>query len=54
MKERRGEYRILVGKPEGRDLLEDLGIDWRILLEGIFKKWNGYMDLVDLAVERDR
>jgi hypothetical protein len=26
VRERRGAYRILVGKPMGRDLLEDLGV----------------------------
>jgi hypothetical protein len=31
-------YEVLVGKPEGRDHLEDVGIDGRILLNG-FKKY---------------
>jgi len=26
-------YRILVTKPEGRDHLGDLGLDWRVVLE---------------------
>jgi hypothetical protein len=30
MGERRGVYRILVGKPEDRDHLEDPGVDGRI------------------------
>jgi hypothetical protein len=29
------------GNLRKRDLLEDLGIDGRIILKGIFKKWNG-------------
>jgi hypothetical protein len=33
MGDRRGAYRVLVGKPEGRDHLEDLGIDERIILK---------------------
>jgi hypothetical protein len=37
--ERRGLYRVLVGKPEGRDQLEDPGIDGRIILRWIFRKW---------------
>jgi len=31
MGERRGVYRVLVGKPE-RDQLEDLGVDGRVIL----------------------
>jgi hypothetical protein len=34
-------YRVLVGKPEGNRLLEDPGVDERIILRWIFKKWNG-------------
>jgi len=33
-----GVFRILVGKPEGRDHLEDPAIDGRIILRWIFKK----------------
>jgi hypothetical protein len=39
--ERRAVYRILVGKPEGRDHLEDPGIDVRIILRWTFLKCNG-------------
>jgi hypothetical protein len=35
--ERRGVYRVLVGKPEGQNL-EDLSIDLRIIFKRIFKK----------------
>ena len=35
---RRAAYRILVGNPEKRDLLEDLGVGGRIILEWIFEK----------------
>jgi len=40
MGERRGIYRVLVGKPEGKSHLEDPGIDGRIILRWIFRKWD--------------
>ena len=40
MGERRGVYRDLVGKPERKDHLEDPGVDGRIILRWIFRKWN--------------
>jgi hypothetical protein len=36
--ERRGVYRVLVGKHEG-DHLGDPGVDGRIILRWIFRKW---------------
>jgi len=39
--DRRGAYTVLVGKPEERDLFEDPGIDERIILKWIFRKWEG-------------
>ena len=41
MADRRGAYRVLVGKPEGRNHLEDLGIDGRTILKWILEKWDG-------------
>jgi len=41
MGERRAVYRILVGKPEGRDHLEDPGVDVRIILRWTFLKCDG-------------
>jgi hypothetical protein len=43
--ERRGVYRGLVGKPEGRDLLKDPGVGGRIILKWIFRKWDGEHEL---------
>jgi hypothetical protein len=54
MGERRGAYRILVGKPKEGDHLEDPGVDGRKILKWISKKWNGDMQWIDLAQDRDR
>jgi hypothetical protein len=40
MGERKDEYRVLVGKPRGKNQLEDPGIDGRIILRWIFRKWD--------------
>jgi len=40
MGDRIGVYRVLVGKPEKRDHLEDPGLYGRILLNWICRKWN--------------
>jgi hypothetical protein len=33
-------YRVLVRKPEGKNHLEDLGVDGKIKLRWIFRKWD--------------
>jgi hypothetical protein len=38
MEERRGAYRVVVGKPEGKNHLDDPGVDGRIILKSVFKK----------------
>jgi hypothetical protein len=40
IKDKRCAYRGLVGKPEERDHFEDPGVDGRIILKWIFKKWD--------------
>jgi hypothetical protein len=37
----RGVHRVLVGKPEGKRPLGDPGVDGRIILRWIFRKWEG-------------
>jgi hypothetical protein len=41
--ERRGACRVVVGKPEGKNHFQDLGIDEKIILQWIFKEhdWGG-------------
>jgi len=53
MGNRRSAYRVLVRKPEGKNHLEDPGIDGRIILKWIFNKWDGGMDWIVLAQDRD-
>jgi hypothetical protein len=38
MGEMRNAYRILVGKPEGKRSIEDLGVNRRIILKSILRK----------------
>ena len=40
MGEERVVYRVLVGKPEGRNHSGDLGVDGRIILERISSRWD--------------
>jgi len=38
--DRRGAYSVLVGKPVGKNNLEDSGVDGKIILKWIFRKWD--------------
>jgi len=37
-----------------RNYFDDSGVDGRIILRWIFREWNGGMDWIDLAQDRDR
>jgi hypothetical protein len=39
MGQRRGSYSVLLGKPEGKDHLEDPGINGKMMLRRILRKW---------------
>jgi len=55
MGEGRGVYRILGGNLKERDHWGDPGVDGRIILRWIFRKWDwGGMDWIELAQDRDR
>ena len=41
----RGAYRVLVRDLRERDHLEGLGVDERIILKLIFKKWDGETEI---------
>ena len=51
--ERKGGYRVLVGKPEGKKPLGGRGVDGRIILKWIFRKWN-WGGGIDVAQDRVR
>jgi hypothetical protein len=51
---RRGAYRVLVGKSEGRRPHGRPRHRWEIILKWIFEKWDGGMDWIDLAWGRVR
>ena len=56
MGKRRGVYRVLVGKPEGKKPVGRPWRRWGIMLRWISRKWagGGGMDGIDLAQDRGR
>jgi hypothetical protein len=49
-----GEEGFWWGNLRYRDHLEDRGVDGRIILRWMFSKWDGGMDWIDVAHDRDR
>jgi len=47
-------HRVLVGKPEGKNHLEDPGVDGRIIIKWIFRTWAGGIGWINLARNRGR
>jgi hypothetical protein len=47
-------YRVWWENLREGDHLDDPGISGRIILKWIFEKWDGDMEKIDLAQERDR
>jgi hypothetical protein len=54
MGEKRGPYRILVGRPEGRRPLGRPRRRWEDNIKMDLQKWDGSMDWIELAQDRDR
>ena len=54
MGERRDVYRVLVGKPDGKRPLGRTRRGWEYNIKWIFSSWDGDMDWIDLAQDRDR
>jgi hypothetical protein len=50
----RGVYRVWRKNLRERDHLEKQNIDGGIILEWSFRKWDGGMGWIDLALDRDR
>jgi hypothetical protein len=47
-------YRLLIGKPEERDHLEDRGVDGRMGSEWTLERFAGCVKWIQLAQDRDR
>jgi hypothetical protein len=54
MEERRASYTFWGEDLRERIHLEATGVDGRIILRLTFKKWNGGLDWIDLAEDRNR
>jgi hypothetical protein len=50
----RGAYRVLVRRHEGKRSLGRPRCKWRKIFKLICKNWNGSMDWIDMAQDRNR
>jgi hypothetical protein len=46
--------RFGVENGRARDNLENLSLDGRLIVQGVFKRWNGVMEYIDVAQYRGR
>jgi acetolactate synthase regulatory subunit len=53
-KNRRGAYRVLVRRPDGKNHSVNIGVDGRRMLKLTFKQWIGCMDCIAVIQNRDR
>jgi hypothetical protein len=49
MGKRKVVYKVFEGKPKGRSPFERPGLNETIILKWILKKWDGYIDWIDLT-----
>jgi hypothetical protein len=54
MRNSRCAYKFLLGKPEGRNNLEDSDVDGRVILKWILEEWDGGTDWIDLDQDSHR
>jgi hypothetical protein len=52
--ERRDAFRVLVERTEGKNHLEDLGVEGRLILKHLQELGLGGVDWIDLAPDRNR
>jgi len=51
---RRGAYRVIVAKPNGKRLLRRTRRGWKNNIKMFLKKWGGGMGWIDLSQDRDK
>ena len=51
---RRGVYRVLVGKPEGKRPLGRPSHRWGIIFNYIFRNWDGGVECIDVSQNMGR
>jgi hypothetical protein len=54
MGDRKGAFRVLVGRPEEKRLIRRPRRRWEDNIKSILKKWDGSMDWIDLTQYLER